>query len=568
MLRPRSMSVQSQSLEPQATAQGAGRDARVAWRCVGLGLLVIALLEAWRPFYFLTDDNMAHWVPLVVGIGRNLLSGRSPFFMPQLYGGYDMLRDAGALCFWNPLVLGLSLLGQTPLRLALADIFVGFNLLLAAFCSAHLLLLWRRRLALPLSDRRLMFLALSYAFSAYAIIVGASWGNYMANAASLPLMLLGLFAERRHRGVVLFACGMAHGVLAGHPSPWLFSLMGVCALAAAWSYLHRTPEPLLRGLLGGALMLSATAPLLVLALGGFGGTARNTSFSIEETLMMRVPLPVFIASWQGGPLGALGGPFAIVQLAPGLGFAIVAVAFSHTALSSLFTRGPSRVPGLERVLLGLMLLTALLVVRPLWLQQVLSDVPLVRSLRFPFREVWLFHFWTMLWLALRLPRLSPRAMRLSACSGTLLVALSLLPFGPPSFTQMSADRDALISGRAFRFWDGVRAELPAGSRVLGVMENAVMEAQQDEVPSALLGAYNYPALFDVPGASGYVILGLESGARRRGDVRGPSGMWTPTSARQKLQKEPNLVLMRLQSLKPLAIVRQDRRETRLVPVPK
>jgi hypothetical protein len=550
---------------PASTCTQRQSDARVAWRCVGTGLLFLALLEAWRPYFFLTNDNLIGWLPVMAAVGRNILSGASPFVIDELYGGgYEMLHDPSAICMWNPLVLALSVLSQTPLRLALIDIYVGFNLLLAAGCSAHLLLWWRREFALPLSDQRLIFLALAFSFSSYAITIYAAWSTFAANAAAMPLLLLGICEPRFKRGFALVACAVAHSLMAGHLSGCVVMLLFGALFALAWSHHSSSWMPLWRFACGSLLILALASPLLLLALEGWSSSSRNASFDPRQALVLRVPLPVLLGGWLVGPLAAVGGDLFLANFALSL---CLAVAFSHTALSSLFTRGPSRVPGLERVLLGLMVLTALLVVRPLWLQQVLSDVPLVRSLRFPFREVWLFHFWTMLWLALRLPRLSPRAMRLSACSGTLLVALSLLPFGPPSFTQMSADRDALISGRAFRFWDGVRAELPAGSRVLGVMENAVMEAQQDEVPSALLGAYNYPALFDVPGASGYVILGLESGARRRGDVRGPSGMWTPTSARQKLQKEPNLVLMRLQSLKPLTIVRQDRRGSRALRVP-
>ena len=56
--------------------------------------LIFAVLEFWRPYFFLTDDNIDGGLPFLTEVGNHLLHGRSPFYSEHLFGGhYDYLRD-------------------------------------------------------------------------------------------------------------------------------------------------------------------------------------------------------------------------------------------------------------------------------------------------------------------------------------------------------------------------------------------------------------------------------------------------------------------------------------------
>jgi hypothetical protein len=72
--------------------------------------LIFLGLEFWRPYFFLTDDNLDGGLPFFTEVGRHLLAERSPFYSDYLFGGhYNLLRDTGFF-EWHPLYLLVSLL--------------------------------------------------------------------------------------------------------------------------------------------------------------------------------------------------------------------------------------------------------------------------------------------------------------------------------------------------------------------------------------------------------------------------------------------------------------------------
>jgi hypothetical protein len=552
---------------------------RLAWSAAGWGLLIVLGLQLWRPYFFLTDDNLVGFYPVLSAIGRNIARGQSPFWLSTLFGGFDLLRDPSTLCLWNPFVLALALLAQTPARLAVIDIFVGAHLMLAAFCCAHLLGLWRARFALSLSDRRLIFLSVSYAFSAYSIIVCASWSTFAVNIAAAPLSLLGMFHARRRAGIWLVAASTVLGILGGHLSPFAWASVSLSLFAVLWPIASRTGaastcgqgaqagawEVSLRWFGGAALGVALCSPLLWMASSGFVGTARNAAFSSGEVLQAKVPALTFVLSWLVGSLSALSNPTAplfFFGLSVGASGAIVAVASAHFVLFSVLRRGISWTR-LDSLFAFFALGVVLLVARPAWMQEVVGRLPMLRSMRFPFREVWLFHLWTHLWMAWRGVVLPSRVARLSAVSGAFVLAASLLAWKPPTFSHHGATRDWVTSGRAERFWAWMKPQLPPGSRLLPVSTSAQWE-HYDRVPWSLVCAFNFPALFDVPSQSGYVIKGLEHGRVRRGQVGGPAGLRSPAEAEDALRRDPRLILVRITSLQPLVLEFQGQHFRRTV----
>src|SRR5271156_4850994 len=86
--------------------------------------LIFALLECWRPCFFLTDDNLDGGFPFFSEMGMRLLRGQSPFVTEYLFGGhYNLLRDVTFFA-WHPVYLLISLLAGTRFHFWIIDIDV------------------------------------------------------------------------------------------------------------------------------------------------------------------------------------------------------------------------------------------------------------------------------------------------------------------------------------------------------------------------------------------------------------------------------------------------------------
>jgi hypothetical protein len=88
--------------------------------------------------------------------------------------------------------------------------------------------------------------------------------------------------------------------------------------------------------------------------------------------------------------------------------------------------------------------------------------------------------------------------------------------------------------------------------------------EHEKMPFPLLCAFNFPALFDVPAQTGYVIKGLEHGRVRAGELDNYAGLRSPREGREALRRDPKLVLVRIESLLPLTIAFEGRGFHRLV----
>ena len=250
--------------------------------------LIFALLELWRPYFFLTDDNLDGGFPFFTEMGKRLLSGRSPFISDHLFGGgYDFLRDP--TYFWHPLYLAVSLLAGTPFHFAIIDVdaFVLFMLAAAGFVTlAHYL---RREMALQVSDGWIMFYTLSFTYSMIALTTGASWLNFLCNQSALPWLALGILQKTWRRGIVLVALFSLHQLLGGHLSPTVSTSIFFSFFALGISISRRSILPLGCWLAGYAIALVVILPLLIPMVGGFFASMRSQGVSLDDMQSNNVP---------------------------------------------------------------------------------------------------------------------------------------------------------------------------------------------------------------------------------------------------------------------------------------
>ena len=95
-------------------------DGMVLAMSAALALLACVALQIWRPYFFLTDDNLVQYLPPMVEMGRNLQAGKPIFVSAYLFGGnYDWSSDASAFAFLSPLLPLLSPVARSPYYFAL-----------------------------------------------------------------------------------------------------------------------------------------------------------------------------------------------------------------------------------------------------------------------------------------------------------------------------------------------------------------------------------------------------------------------------------------------------------------
>lgn len=492
---------------PERFGRRLGAAAPVLLACA-VSVLLLGLLEAWRHFYFLTDDNLSSHLPILSEIGRNLLHGRSIFTSSFLYGGgYSLLRDPGCLWCWHPLVLLVSLLANTPALFWIIEIIAGSQLLLSVVCFMLLLNCVRKELNPDLGSGVVVFLGLSYGFTAFNVLVGPSWHPYLANQVALPLYLWGILHPRRGRGIALVGAGCMHACLTGLPSPWVFSLIFGSAMAVGTSLARRSWEAMGRWALGIGIALLLLSPVLVPALGGFWNSPRSEPLGLAAASSLSMPCHAVLVSSLLGTFSKWV-PFAFENT----GFfalcedhvrALGCCAAGWLLLPAI--RGSRRWRALELVMAILFAVVLLVVSRPAWLGRCFLHLPLLQSIRWPFREILVAQFFLHVFIALRLPRMAPWRSVFLGALGTLVLAVSVVAPGPPSFNPMERDRFLVLSGRAGQFWDGVRARLGEADGYYPLASPKLVYLHFGwKFPYSLLGAYNYPALFRVRSQAGYL----------------------------------------------------------------
>jgi hypothetical protein len=464
-----------------------------------LSLAAVGLLEWWRPCYFLTDDNLSEYYPLLVQMGRSLGHGQAPLHNPYLLGGtFDLRTDATFPFCWHPLVWLLTLLQWTPAHGLMLDVLAAAQLILAAVCFSLLLCELRTRRLLAVTDGMAVALSLSYAFTAYTLLVGASWVTYLAPSWCLPLAVAGMVSERRAEPIALCTAALVNLMLLSSGDAMLFAVLwlfaaGLCAVV-------RSPEPWRRLARAGLVSLVLLGVPLQDQLHGYMAMRRSAGLDPLQASQYRIPFAAMPTSLLPGlsfwrtPLESFGGADPLVYNA------VMASAAGWLAVLALFPRW-RRGNGLGLLALGLCLLSLLLIARPAWLAACIAHVPLLKATRWPFRQIYLFQFCLHLWLATRLRRMSPRVRVGAFVLGTLALLFVGAASGPPSLSQMWLDRHLLFQGDAGRFWSAARERLPGDAVVIAVSSTPEFDARHS--PCVLLGTHNYASLFKVCSLSVY-----------------------------------------------------------------
>ena len=498
------------------------------------------LLQLWRSHYFLTDDNLTWHLPLDIASARRLWSGGNVFWEPNLYDGFDLRGNSATISLWNPFAFIVSPLALTPLKFWIIDARVGLQMIAASVSFAALLARWRELYNPQLSDKRLVFLALSFVFCSYNLIVVASWHDYIALSLSAPLALWGMWNCNRVIGFIAIIYAVAHGLLAGHPGPWSYFLVGFSALAIGQSILERDAEKARRWFGGAFIGVLFTLPFLIPAALGFAQLPRAATQATVEASALAMPWQTLILSpFIGSFAGLSGAPFRIFYLSPAHSFALACSLASGLVALSLCNRKPWRGP--QIVIVALLAIALILVIRPFWLAQIMAHLPVFRSLRWPFKETFWIVFGLHLLAALRAQPLVKLWQRAVVAGGIAIWAISMLGRAAPSFNPMLADREFLLSGRAENYWRQKKADPNFKTPFVPVANRDLLRSEiRQSVLFSRLGAYNYPALFEVKSASGYKIGGFASNLPQQLAGDEPSGTIAPADVAQLKRARPDV----------------------------
>jgi len=525
------------------------------WRALAWSVLIFALLEVWRPYFFLTDDNLDGGLPSLSEVGLNLLAGRSPFISHHLFGGdYNMMRDP-TFFTWHPAYMLISLLAGTPFHLAIVDADAFFMMMLATAGFVTLAHYLRREMPLTISDRWITFYALSYTYTMIALTTGASWLTFLGNIASLPWLALGIMQKSWWRGTLLVAVFVLNQLLGGHLEPSTSNSIFLSLFAFGLCVARRAALPLVNWLAGYALALLVLLPLLLPMLDGFGHSLRAGGVKLEDMQQNNIPAMDFstsvflgMAMWIFHPHDH---PYVTYTLALGSSMA------GWCLLPALMSRAPWR--GTTVVTLLMLVFGMVLITRPLFITEIMARLPLLKAMRWPFREFVQFQFFLHLFLVVRAPGLTRAARRLSAAFGAVvyIIPLVLYPFAP-TFNTMTWDRELIISGRYQDFWAKVRPLLKPGDRVAVLIPMELYEDDRFEEPYSLLGTYNYAVLDGFVNAWGYSPTVPCDQTYTKTYAFYPFGAYHPAQKAALLAEKPDLKFITLESLNPLRITLSSR----------
>lgn len=501
-------------------------------RTLLLAALATAALEAWRPLFYLTDDNLTGYLPVATDWFRQLWHGHWAF----------TFRDPANLCAASPWGFLLSWISLTPFWFALVEVVSLCNSLAiaAAFCWSALWL--RDHLKLEAPDWLIVLLSLSYAFTPFNLIVGCSWIGFITAQASFPLLVVGFLHPSRKAGIALQAGALAYGLYGGHAHTFIMLMLFAGLFALVFSAGSRDARPLLRFAAASAVAFVIASPLLLPALGGFASSPRVNGLPVAAASYSRLPIGPLSLSWLLGPLAGLflrgiemhgADPVFNICIGFALGNLLVLAAAARLR----------RFDALLAALAAVFAVAVLFVARPGWLAHALAHVPLLRSLQWPFRELWIAHFAAHTFAVVAWRPARPLLFRSLAAAGAILFA-GILVYTPPTFYLFDLDRWLLVTGKAQRYWDELDREVGKPVRVVTAIWPAHRYRRRDQIPFVLLGTFNYGSIFDYDPRIGYSFT-VSPVDEERPHSYDFTGAYTPPQARQLLAADPGLTYIEL-----------------------
>ena len=221
-------------------------------------------------------------------------------------------------------------------------------------------------------------------------------------------------------------------------------------------------------------------------------------------------------------------------------------------LPALF--GPAKWRPLEILCLAMAVLIMLLIIRPEILARAILYVPIIKSMRWPFREIMQFSFFIHLLLILRPPLADVKARRLFVGYSLAMFFLPLPFIRPPSFNALALDRKATLSGDGERFWNQVKPLLKPTDAIITVIDAKVWKANWPSIPYSYLGTANYPALYRVRCLSGYSPTQPLDQVALKTRPNYWFGAFEPSQVQAVLNEQPHAQLIVLEGVHPLKII--------------
>jgi hypothetical protein len=186
----------------------------------------------------------------------------------------------------------------------------------------------------------------------------------------------------------------------------------------------------------------------------------------------------------------------------------------------------------------------------------LTELPLVRSLRWPFREIAVLNAITHLLAVLCLTPQLQRVFRLGAVASAPLAAAFLF-FPAPTFNPLELDREMIVSGKAAAFHQELARIYGHGRRTMISADPRLVlnQPEPEPLPFAALGSHNYAALSEMVGVAGYSAT-VPDWAWPSDDYSDPmhwGGIYSPQQAEEIIADDPTLLRLTLRSVDPLLV---------------
>jgi hypothetical protein len=394
---------------------------------------------------------------------------------------------------------------------------------------------------------------MSFTFSTFILTTGSSWANFLANQSVLPWLALGLWETRWQRSLGLLVLFGVHQALAGQSAATISNGLFLTLFAILLAFDRRSMQPLVCWVASNLLMLAIISPLLVPALEGFADSRRGAGLSVPALGAFAMPAVMAPISLLFGNFFEMGAYFAHKMDAAFFLFPRMPSLLACAAAWCIFplVLGRRRWTLLEAGCAGLIGLLLLLVIRPICITVFMAHLPVLRSMRWPFREILQTLFFFHLLLVLRPWGGSITLQNRVACCSLALFALPLFFTQPLTLNPLKADRALIFSGRADRYWNAVRAQLAPGQRIATVINPDMWFRQVGYINYTLTGVGDFPAYFQVPTVSGYSQTAPLNQLKVNLAAYFWFGAYSPAQMPEVRKAYPNVCIITVQNFHPL-----------------
>jgi hypothetical protein len=209
---------------------------------------------------------------------------------------------------------------------------------------------------------------------------------------------------------------------------------------------------------------------------------------------------------------------------------------------------------LETGCAAIMAVLLIMVIRPVLITTLMTHVPLLRSMRWPFREMLQLLFFFHLLLVIRPWGGTPALQNRIACVSFALFAVPLLFTAPLTLNALRDDRAVLFSGVGDRYWNAVKRQLGPDDAIATVIDPEVWIASQDHLNYTLIGTADFPAYFQVRSISGYSQTAPVGQLAVRLKPYYWFGAYAPDQVPALLQSQPHVRVITVQSFHPLRLL--------------